>query len=68
MNLLKKILKLLMKYLKDMKYRDKNDSSGICALKVADDAIVVDTTGFSLEQSISTLKNLIHEKLGLNDL
>lgn len=52
--------------LKDMKYRDKNDSSREYApLKVADDAIVVDTTGFSLEQSISTLKNLIHEKLGL---
>ena len=51
---------------KDMEYRDKNDSSrDFAPLKIDSGAIVVDTTGFSLKQSIETIKKLIYEKLEL---
>ncbi len=49
--------------LEDMKYRDKNDSSRAFApLKPAKDALIVDTTGNTLEQSIELLKKLIETK------
>lgn len=50
--------------LTDMKYRDKNDSSREFApLKAAEDAIVVDTTGNILEESINIMFNLIDAKM-----
>ena len=48
--------------LRDISYRDKNDSSRAAApLKAADDAVVLNTTGFSLEKSFSSLKKIIKE-------
>ncbi|MBR4030927.1 MAG: (d)CMP kinase [Clostridia bacterium] len=50
--------------LEDMKFRDKNDSSRAFApLKAADDAVVVDTTGNTLEQSVEELRNLVLSKM-----
>lgn len=50
--------------LNDVKQRDYNDSSrAIAPLKPADDAIIVDTTGESLEQSVERLLSLIKEKI-----
>lgn len=49
---------------KDIEYRDKNDSSRAFApLKVAEDAVVIDTTGNEIEQSIHIILNVIKEKL-----
>lgn len=49
---------------KEMEYRDKNDSSRAHSpLKKADDAILVDTTGFTVEQSIKTILNIIKSRL-----
>ncbi|NLY43846.1 MAG: (d)CMP kinase [Clostridiaceae bacterium] len=49
---------------KDIKYRDENDSNRAFApLRVADDAIILDTTGNDLEQSINTVQKLIKERL-----
>ena len=51
--------------LADMKQRDYNDSHRAAApLKAADDAVMVDTTGNTLEQSVELMKNLIKERLG----
>lgn len=51
--------------LADMKQRDYNDSHRAAApLKAADDAVMVDTTGNTLEQSVQLMKNLIKERLG----
>lgn len=50
--------------LNDVKQRDYNDSNrDIAPLKPADDAIIVDTTGESLEQSVERLLSLIKEKI-----
>ncbi len=50
---------------KDMEYRDKNDSEReIAPLKPADDGVIVDTTGNSLEESVETILNLINERRG----
>lgn len=50
--------------LEDMKFRDKNDSSRAFApLKAADDAVIVDTTGNTLEQSVEELRNLVLSKI-----
>ena len=50
--------------LKDMIYRDKNDSERAFApLKAADDAIVVDTTDKNFDESFDCLLNLIKERL-----
>ncbi len=50
--------------LDDMKKRDYNDSNRkIAPLKQAEDAILVETTGFSLEQSVTLLKKIIKERL-----
>ena len=50
--------------LNDIKQRDFNDiNREIAPLKPADDAIIVDTTGESLEQSVSRLSSLIRERI-----
>lgn len=50
--------------LRDMKYRDANDSSRAASpLKPAADAVMVDTTGNSLEKSFEVMAALISEKL-----
>ena len=50
--------------LKDIKQRDYNDSTRkIDPLKPADDAKIVDTTGETLEQSVSRLYSIIKEQL-----
>jgi len=52
--------------LRDLRYRDENDSSrAISPLKPADDAIILDTTGNTLAQSEKLICTLIAEKLGL---
>ena len=54
----------LKEVIKDMEYRDKNDSTREFApLKQADDAIVLDTTGNELEESINCIYNIIMERL-----
>lgn len=53
--------------LKEIKERDFNDSTReISPLKPADDAIIVDNTGFVFEQSVEALLGLIRSRL--NDL
>ena len=50
--------------LEDMKYRDKNDSSREFApLKAADDAVVVDTTGNTLEQSVNLMSEMVSSRI-----
>ncbi len=50
--------------LRDMKERDYNDSHRAAApLRPAEDAVSVDTTGNTLEQSIALIKTLITERL-----
>lgn len=52
--------------LEEIKQRDYNDSHReIAPLKQAEDAILVDTTGNTLEESIALLRKLIHSKLQL---
>ena len=52
--------------LRDIEYRDRNDSSRAAApLAVADDAVVIDTTGNTLSESVEMVCGLIAEKLGL---
>jgi cytidylate kinase len=49
---------------KDIEYRDKNDSSRAFApLKIAEDAVVIDTTGNELEESTNIVLQLIKERL-----
>lgn len=64
-DLIKKDKNIKFQYvLNDVKQRDYNDSSrAIAPLKPADDAIIVDTTGESLEQSVERLLSLIKEKI-----
>ncbi len=50
--------------LKDMRERDYNDSHRAAApLRPADDAVRIDTTGNTLEQSVALLKALVTERL-----
>ena len=50
--------------LNDMKQRDYNDSHRAAApLRPAEDAVLVDTSGNTLEQSVALLKSLVEEKL-----
>lgn len=54
------------KVLEDMRKRDKQDSERAAApLKAADDAVVLDTTGNSFEQSLAEICRLISERTGL---
>jgi len=50
--------------LSDVKQRDYNDTNRpIAPLKQAEDAILIDTTGFTLEQAIQTIFNTVDERL-----
>ena len=50
--------------LKDIQYRDQNDSSrSFAPLQKAEDAIVLDTTGNTLEKSIDCVLKIIKERL-----
>ncbi len=52
---------------KDIETRDYNDSHReIAPLKPAEDSIIFDTTGNTLNESIEKLKNMIKERLNLN--
>ena len=51
--------------LADMRIRDKNDSERkISPLKKADDAIELDTSDLTLEESMQAVENIITEKIG----
>ncbi|SDN32123.1 (d)CMP kinase [Acetanaerobacterium elongatum] len=53
--------------LKEIKERDYNDSHrDIAPLKKAGDAVVVDTTGYLLEDSIAEISALIKSRLGIH--
>ena len=53
------------KVLADMKARDERDSSRAAApLRCADDAVLLDTSGYSIEQSVSAIRTIIEEKRG----
>ena len=53
--------------LKDIIQRDYNDSHReIAPLKQADDAVLADTTGKSLEEAVELIKGIISERLGDN--
>lgn len=54
--------------LKDIKYRDKNDSEReIDPLRPADDSIIIDTTGLDVEQSEKLIVDTVNKKLGFGD-
>jgi len=47
-----------------MEYRDKNDSSrSIAPLRKADDAILLDTTGFSLEKTVKMILDIVKARV-----
>ena len=51
--------------LNDMLKRDSDDSSRACApLKQAEDAVLVDTSNLSFEESVQKIKNIISDKVG----
>ncbi len=48
---------------KDMEYRDKNDSEReIAPLKPAEDSVLVDTTGNTLEESVAAILQIMKER------
>jgi cytidylate kinase len=48
----------------EMAYRDKNDSSRAHSpLKKAEDAILLDTTGFSVEDSVKTILDIVKSRI-----
>lgn len=50
--------------LEDLKVRDYNDSHReIAPLKPADDSVIVNTTGMTLEESIATIVKTVEEKI-----
>ena len=50
--------------LEDLKVRDYNDSHReIAPLKPADDSVIVNTTGMTLEESINTIVRTVEEKI-----
>lgn len=52
--------------LRDILYRDKNDSERSAApLKAADDAVIIDTTHMTLDECLSAICILAEERLGL---
>jgi cytidylate kinase len=52
--------------LRDIEYRDKNDSERSAApLRAAPDAVFVDTTGKSLDECFRIICALVKEKLDL---
>ena len=47
----------------DIEYRDKNDSErAIAPLKPAEESIIVDTTGKTLDESVEYIMQIIREK------
>jgi cytidylate kinase len=51
--------------LDEIKTRDHNDSTrAIAPLRPAADAVILDNTGFTLEQSVDAVMQIIHKKLG----
>ena len=62
--LLRKVSTTYDEVLKDIKYRDQNDSTrAVSPLKCAQDAILVDTTGNTLEESFRHICKLIKERM-----
>lgn len=54
--------------LKDIEYRDRQDSQRAAApLKKAEEAVVVDTSDIDFEQSLELLSSIVREKLHLNE-
>ena len=52
--------------LKDINYRDEQDSSRSAApLKAADDAVIVDTSNIGFEESFELMRAIICERLGI---
>jgi cytidylate kinase len=52
--------------LRDIQYRDKNDSSRAAApLRQADDALLLDTTELDFEESCAAVNKMIRERFGL---
>ena len=52
--------------LRDIRYRDEQDSHRVAApLRAAEDAVLVDTTAFDRNESFALLCSLIRERLGL---
>ena len=52
--------------LRDIEYRDKQDTSRAAApLKAADDAVRVDTSDIDFEQSAALLRSIVRERLGI---
>ena len=50
--------------LNDMRLRDQRDSERAAApLKAADDAVIVDTSGNTFDQSVALLRKIVEEKL-----
>lgn len=51
--------------LSDIIKRDYNDSHrAVAPLKPAEDSVILDTSGFELEQSVKAIKDIIKEKIG----
>lgn len=62
----KKVDTTLDDVLRDILYRDKNDSERSAApLKAAEDAVYVDTTGKELDECLNIICKLAEERLGL---
>ncbi|MBQ6540001.1 MAG: (d)CMP kinase [Oscillospiraceae bacterium] len=50
--------------LKDVQYRDKNDSErAVAPLRPAEDSVIIDTTEYGLEESIAMVYDLIRERM-----
>lgn len=55
----------LEEVLGDMRRRDEQDSTRACApLKRADDAVLLDTSGYDIEQSAQEILRIVRERLG----
>ena len=51
--------------LRDIEYRDKQDSSRAAApLKAAEDAVIIDNSALSFEESVEAVARLLREKFG----
>ena len=56
----------LEEVLRDMEYRDKNDSSRAAApLRPAEDAVRLDTTELNFSESCAAVESLIRERFSL---
>ena len=52
--------------LKDIEYRDKQDSGrDVAPLRPAEDSVMVDTSNLGFEETIALLSSIVEEKLGL---